>query len=477
MDVIIQSQIKSPLCRALQSIPTNSNNFLPGIPDNTPPFSKTSVTVQPTVDTGSNLNGVQVFKIPQNGRLTNVYLKYRMFGHKDDSNVTLRHDSDNVFSFGHGIETIQLRTHNNVIQTIPAAAIPFENASVCRSEQELKHVMQGMAGYEGAVASPLSYLQESRMNLPAFNASISVTDSEITSRQLQLTVWDFLVRVPLSSTFYLKDNLQTRMMEDLELVVKTKMGVTQYTGTEVTDTTPFDKVDRHEISMVAEFINFHENVEEVIRNEMFKPDVPATMLQSDYDKFTAKFIRSESSGVSATNLYYEVPLTTDALATDIFVVPKITPDNFGYEAFHSIRQSAMSFRLLACGETLLEGNRFELEGMESRQHSTVSRQYQNSGVLPLRWSQNGSRIRLGLNNTDEYFDGGISFQSLIEPKLEIRITVVNTAAPGLAADKGGDETINLKTNPERVEFDVVVKRKVLLRIDGNTGKISKSLES
>jgi len=475
MDVSIQSQIKSPLCRALQSIPTNSNNFLPGIPDNTPPFSKTSITIEPSVDTSANLNGVQVFKLPQNGRLSNVYLRYRMIGHKSDSQDTLRHDADNVFSFGHGIESIQLRTHNNVIQSIPAAAIPFENVSVCRSEQELKHTLQGLAGYEGNDASNI--FGPPRLNVPAFNPDALVTNTSITSRQIELTVWDFLVRVPLSSTFYLKDNLQTRMMEDLELVVKTKAGVTQYAGDIITDSSPLARVDRHEITAVAEYINFHENVEEVIRNEMFKPDVPATMLQSDYDKFTAKFVREESAGTSATHLYYEANLTSDALATDLFVVPKITPDNFGYEAFHSVRSAAVTYKLIASGETILEGNRFELEGVEAKHYSTVSRQYQNPGVLPIRWGENGSRIRLGLNNTDEYFDGGISFQSLIDPKLEIRVTVLDGASPTLAADKGAEETIVMKTNPERVEFDVVVKRKVLLRIDGNTGKISKSLES
>lgn len=474
MDVSIQSQIKSPLCRALQSIPTNSNNFLPGIPDNTPPFSKTSITIHPSVDTSANLKGVQVFKLPQNGRLSNVYLKYRMIGHKNDEDFTLLHDADNVFSFGHGIESIQLRTHNNVIQSIPAAAIPFENASVCRSEQELKHTLQGLAGYEG---NDLSLIYDPpRLNVPAFNPSTAVTSSSITSRQGELVVWDFLIRVPLSSTFYLKDNLQTRMMEDLELVVKTKMSVTQYAGTVFADTTPLAKVDRHELTAVAEYINFHENVEEVIRNEMFKPDVPATMLQSDYDTFTAKFVRAESTGTVAKHLYYEVNLTSDALATDIFVVPKVHPVNFGYEAFHSVRNAGVTYKLIASGETILEGNRFEIEGVEAKHYSTVSRQYQNPGVLPIRWAENGSRIRLGLNNTDEYFDGGISLQSLIEPKLEIRVTSNNEFS--VAADVGGGESFIIdEAEAGLLEFDVVVKRKVLLRIDGNTGKISKSLES
>ena len=127
----------------------------------------------------------------------------------------------------------------------------------------------------------------------------------------------------------------------------------------------------------------------------------------------------------------------------------------------------------------MSGFKAEYDGIESLQYSTVTRQYQNEGVLPLRWSRSGTRIRLALNNTDEYFDGGISFQSLVSPELVISAVCVTNDPFEFSVDIGGgkDTTTNIITDPQLLEFDVVLKRKNLLRIDGNTGKISKSLES
>lgn len=120
MDLTIHSQIQSPLVRTLQSIPTNSANFLHGIPDNTPPFSKTQIRVKKHEGKEDNLHGLQRFKIPQQGHLNNAYFIYRMYGHRDVSKNTRWFDSDNVFNFSEGIEYIELKSHNNVIQRIYA---------------------------------------------------------------------------------------------------------------------------------------------------------------------------------------------------------------------------------------------------------------------------------------------------------------------------------------------------------------------
>jgi hypothetical protein len=146
-----------------------------------------------------------------------------------------------------------------------------------------------------------------------------------------------------------------------------------------------------------------------------------------------------------------------------------------YETYESLDRCGISFELRSGGETILSGSKAEFDGVASRNYSTVTRQYQNEGVLPLRYSNSGTHIRLGLNNTDEFFDGGISFQSLQNPKLVI---VVKEADTVLTVDEGGAQTtVTLAAKPHLFEFDVVLKRKVMLRIDGNTGKISKSLES
>ena len=470
MDLTIHSQIQSPLVRTLQSIPTNSANFLHGIPDNTPPFSKTQIRVKKHVGNENDLYGIQRFKIPQQGHLNNAYLLYRMYGHRDNSGNCRYIDSDNVFNFSEGIEYIELKSYNNVIQRIYAECIPFEVASLAQGEQMLKNSLQGLAGYKGALGSAILF--PPRFSTPTIDASLG----DVTS-QGDIAIRDFLIPIPLSSTFYLKDNFQTRLLEDLEIVIKTRPATTQFKGTNTVDTNPLPIVDRHEFELVLDYINFHENVEEVIRNENFKPDVPAALLQSDYIKFRALHSSSESSGTSGTTVIHEVKLNTDALVTDIFIVPKVLPTSRLYERPQGMRLTGFYYELKSSNEVIMSGYKGEYDGIEARHFSTVNRQYQNEGVLPLRWASDGTRIRLGLNNTDEYFDGGISFQSLVEPTLTIRATVVTAAPYVFRIDVGGGETGDLVNNPTNVEYDVILKRKVMLRIDGNTGKIAKSLES
>jgi hypothetical protein len=470
MDLTIHSQIQSPLVRTLQSIPTNSANFVHGIPDNTPPFSKTQIRVKPDSGNPDNLNGVITFKIPQQGHLNNAYLVYRMYGNKSDTNEVTVFDSDNVFNFGEGIEYVELRSHNNVIQRIYAEAIPFEAASVAQGEQALKNTLQGLSGYWGSDGT--SIYQPPRYTSPTYEQTAGLA----TGRQ-ENVVRDFLIPIPLSSTFYLKDNFQTRMLEDLHIYVKTRTSTTQFLGTATPTGSPLPVTNRHDLELVLDYVNFHENVEEVIRNENFKPDVPAALLQSDYLKFAASYNRSELVGTGGKNVYYETKLNTDALVTDIFIVPKVSPSTRPYVRPQSMRNTGFYFELRSSNEVVMSGFKGELDGIEARHYSTVTRQYQNEGVLPLRWASGGTRIRLGLNNTDEYFDGGISFQSLVEPTLVIRATVAVGNAFSFYVDEGANQQYTLDSNPELVEFDVILKRKVMLRIDGNTGKISKSLES
>lgn len=471
MDIAIQSQIQSPLVRTFQSIPTNSMNFIHGIPDNTPPFSKRSIVVEKSSGDSKNLNGVQVFKLPQNGHLNAVYLRYRMFGHTDTANKTITTDADNPFVFGDGIERIELRTHNNVIQTMYPAQIPFENVSTELSESAMQRSMLDLVGFKALNTAGSEILDPPSWNESAF---FGVRSDHAAAHRAK----DYIIKLPLSSTFYLKDNFQTRMLEDLEIVVKTKMAPQQYEGTTARNLTPLPLDDTHQITLVADYINFHENVEEVIRNENHKPDVPASLYQSDSLQYKARYVSDTTSGDNKT-LTYSVDLNTDALVTDLFIIPKIHIPGNVYERANGFSSAGFHFELQSNGESIISGFKAEFDGIASRRHSTVTRQYQNEGVLPLRWSPCGTHIRLGLNNTDEFFDGGISFASLINPKLIITVSdnllSPNTFSLDLGA--GSATTGDLFTDADALDFDVVLKRRVLLRIDGNTGKISKSLES
>jgi len=489
MDIAIQSQIQSPLVRTLQSIPTNSMNFVHGIPDNTPPFSKNKIKIEPYSGTSKILNTQFKFKIPQAGHLSRMYMQYRMKGHRfypgSGARQTLLQDSDNPFNFSQGIEWIELRTRNSAIERLYPSSIVFQNASLANSEQSLRYMLQGGVGYNGtklASAGTRTFLTE-----PDFRKPLK-DDNEFISGHQNLSHQDFLLFLPFSITAYLKDTLQTRMLEDLEVVVQMKPHQSQLALLNGIDTTFGDfgaPIDVHETTLFCDFINFHENVEEVIRNENFKPNIPATILTNDYLNFRSSYVSTETrSDINQATLLYSVDLSSDALVTSIFIRNLVTSKNSAYEKTATLDEYGLHFRLLSGGQVITEGSKFEYDGIEALQYSTVARQYQNEGTLPPQFAHTGTHIRLGLNNTDEYFDGGISFQSLTNPTLEIRVTAPKediALGPKLIYTEepvGVDNSFFLGgADSSRLIFDVVLKRKVLLRIDGNTGRIQKSLES
>lgn len=467
MDVTIQSQIQSPLVRTLQSIPTNSANFVHSIPDNTPPFSKSSVVVEPDNPEVSNLDTIVKFKIPQNGRLSRMFLKLRMMGGVDALTKTLRQCNDNPLNFSQSIEWVELRTHNNVIERLYPTSILFQTTSLSHDDNSQRQALQGMIGYK---------MLSSRTHVPTIpllthplrdSQPVEIIDGTLSHQ-------DFMFLLPFSVCNYMKDNLQTRMMEDLELYVKTKVHTSQASSTIISEAIP-DRQNHFQLGL--EYINFHENVEEVIRNENFKPNIPAAILSSDSLKFRALYHTKRTVG-SFIHFVYRAPLSCDALVTSMYINAVLNVNN-KYTRPVDMGGYGQYFKLLSGNDVITEGTKVEYDGIRALQYSTVQRQYQHSGVLSPRYSQTASHIRFGINNTDEFFDGGISFQSLVDPVLEITVVgnTTPTASETFGYDQGSDETTFMLAKPTAFSFDVVLKRKVLLRIDGNTGKIQKSLES
>jgi len=477
MDIGIQSQIQSPLVRTLQSIPTNSMNYVHGIPDNTPPFSKHKVTVLPQRgETSTLLENTFKFNIPQGGHLSRMYLQYRMFGHVAEvSGLTQWQELDNPFNFSNSIEYIELGTHNSRIERLYPGSVVFQNLSLLSSDHSVRNVMQGLAGYRA--------IRTNRTLYDPPNYTTPLRDNIGTQDNFgSLSHQDYLIPVPLSFCTYLKDNLQTRMMEDLVLSVKMKKNLNQVFVDSKDSEGPESliELDVHKMKLHVEFINFHENVEEVIRNENFKPNIPAAILSNDYEQYTARYVsRDDRDNVDLSTYLYSVDLSSDALVTNIFVNAVLSQLSDLYTRADSIPNYGIHFTLLSGNEIITEGSKFEYDGIDSVHYSTAARQYQTEGVLPPRWSGAGTNIRLGLNNTDEFFDGGISFQSLTNPRLEIRVSAPKTDVNPFILNTVANNPTNyyLNNNPSLLSFNVVLKRKVMLRIDGNTGKIQKSLES
>ena len=513
-DSIIQSQITSPMVRMLQSIPTNSDTFVHNIPDNTPPFSKTRIEVEATNKTTNpvDLNGIQVFKVPQMGYLNRVYMMYRMRGHNAQTSSWY----NSPMNFAEGIEYIELRTHNNVIQRIYSEAIPFEYMSVCKTRDEKIQAIEMMSGFSSCMLDienaelkeriPSWYVfpsQQATGSAKLKRASDTFTIGIIGNPALNTPVdttqgvnfftqsLDFIIPIPLSSTFYLKDNLQTRFLEDLEIHVKTRRSKNQYvgpgnllsylsksnnsnkinyvdgTGPYVTNDVAFNLVQAnetmdHRITMVFHYHNWHENVEQTIRNTNFKPSIPACLLSSDYMQFEGVHESSDDKLVQTSTFN----ISSDALITDIFIIPILkntyisTVSHSPGRAYRFKPYSGIRFLLYSGNEIIYETSKAEADTVLANHFSTARRQHQNSGCLPNGYELYGSRIRFGFNNTDEHWDGGISLASLVNPRFVII-----------------QEGFSASTNNEWFVWKIILKRKVLLRIDSNTGYIEKSLSS
>lgn len=468
-DTIIQSHITSPLVRIMQSIPTNSDTYTHGIPDNVPPFSKNKIRIEPdTYDLTSlqkSLNSIQVFKLPRMGHLRRLSMLYRMQG-RGEGTTTMTNTKmiPTPFQFADGIEYIELRTKSNVIQRIYSDVIPFEQSSMCTNNVQLKRFMNKMKGYVASNDNSDTPLEINPF-VYRINRILKDTSQAIATNQdvIRFSSMDFLVPIPLSSTFYMKDNFDTNFVEELEVWVKTQTHPNQKTYSLNPEAQNNDL--RHVISLFAEYHHFHEDVEQVIRNTNFKPNVPACLLQSEYMKYTSPAVTL----LPANSKLFIFDIRSDALITDLFVIPMST--NFHktmnaqtYRTYdtrihYSTFEYSVYFRLKSGNEIILEGYKAEFDSIASAHYSTSRRQFQTEGMLDGDDEEYGTRIRLGLNNTDEYFNGGISLASLVNPTFEIEITPI-----------AGNSTTN-------IEFDLILKRKVLLRIDSNTGYIEKSLQS
>ena len=76
-DPWINSLVQSPLIRTLNSVPSKGNNFYYSIPDNIPPFSMDKVRILPNnAGASDGLQDTYRFRIPQNGYLNRMYLKF-----------------------------------------------------------------------------------------------------------------------------------------------------------------------------------------------------------------------------------------------------------------------------------------------------------------------------------------------------------------------------------------------------------------
>jgi hypothetical protein len=525
MDPWINSLVQSPLVRSLNTVPSRMSSFAYGVRDNVPPFSFAKEVVDqsggaqalgwdPTAVTVPSTNLNFDFRIPESGLLDRMYLRVRVFS-THCVNVTVqprrpllpvsnaatastkitRDAMSNSMNFASILETVTLQTTGNkVIQTLYPAAIAAEVQKMPSAQREFwLQCLNGFAAGQGALASPLIpiapmttlYNPYAEYGAAAGNASSAVAPN-------QHMVKDFLIPLPFSVMDQLKDNFQTRFVDDLTVQVKFResRGVTSVIPVppQTIGGTPGFRA-----SLVCIFHNFHDVIENSIRDQNFKRGFPASVYSHNYlSDVTSSFSGKKLTvRIGSKNLISEMYFALRRQSNDAnnTVHTYALPPNDG-------TVGPFRFTLYGSGRQLWQAYSWELNGPDTADyqladshaygedlaHAQLARietgrsvllDAAGSGVVagtsasvPMDRVTLGFphlySVRFGFQAHDNFYTGGLALQTISNPYVEIE----NLGSSADMWDTGAD----------KYTMDVILKSCQMLRIDSDTGVITTSLD-
>jgi len=422
--------------------------------------------------------------------------------------------ASNAWNVCNILDEMRLTTNGKLIETVYGDTIPAE---VVKMPQGLRDFyIRGMVGWQNGsgTGTPLA---EPPYELPwdpsachrdaygRYTTQEAVEGSGVQTAVLRNQHAAFICPVPLSSLKSLPKNYQTRFVEDLELEVKMKdlaRGFNEFTA-------GVDLTKHHKVELVLIYHNWHDNIENTIRNSNYKRGVPASVYSTNWVR-SALTTKALSNGGTLT-----IPLTSRNLITELVIVAK--SKNVGTNLSHVAslnrksdytmlmnRDLSYSVELVGSGKTIWSATNRELMGPDSADYDLVERKmsggdaaygglerivatrnpdsgrgltYLGSGPtqgyhqkaedithsgVDMSFAGNMAIMRFGFQTTDEFYSGGIALQTISNPTL--KITPKNTEREdGGWLDYG-------------IEFDVYVKHANLVRIDSDTGAVSRTLD-
>jgi len=417
--------------------------------------------------------------------------------------------SSNGWNVINVLSEMRLTTNGKTIETVYGETIPAE---VVKMPQQLRDFYtKGMVGWacgdhNAEVLSDPDFAQPWDPSACHRDVdgrlTIAPNFSNGYAKQVQLNRnqhANFLVPVTLSSLKTLSKNYQTRFVEDLELEVRMKELAR---GFNVTSNNA-DSSTYHTVELVLIYHNWHDNIENTIRNSNYKRGVPASV-------YSTNWVRAATSvAVKSNALPLTIPLSSRNLVTEICVVAK--SKSAGDVMAHPSLQVAKSdytvlldrdfkYRLefTGSGKCIWEGSNYELHGPDTSDYDLSDRrllggdsayggsdktarapyevhgsehpsalagaasktsaiEYTQGGV-DYSFGDNMAILRFGFQTTDEFYSGGVALQTISNPSI-----VITPPAGALWLDK-------------EIEFDVYVKHANLVRIDSDTGAVTRTLD-
>jgi hypothetical protein len=516
MDPWINSLVQSPLVRSLNTVPSRMSSFAYGVRDNVPPFS----FVKEVVDrksggqalgwgesaTKPSLETKFDFDIPESGLLDRMYLRVRMYS-KDAGNTprpALEHpegvDADatraqflakrdvnsrsNSMNFASILNSVTLRTSGNkTLHTLYPTAIAAEVQKMPSAQREFWY--QCLNGFAATGTVPFTQLYNPYAEiLSAPGTNFTSTVAGISTQHADA---DFLIPLPFAVLDQLKDNFQTRFVDDLSVAVELKddPALTDYTDS--TGTPGF------RCSLVCMYHNFHDVIENSIRDQNFKRGFPASVYSHNY-------VREDQTFVSGKKLTFR--FRNNNIISEMYCALKCVPGT-GVKVHTAALPNRgdvgpFKFTLYGSGRQLWQAYSWELSGPDTADYQladahaygedlarpVLARRVVNGSIAsatdlvstataltnaPLDVVTLGFQqlycIRFGFQAHDSFYTGGLALQTISNPTLEIE-SLGSEPNPWIAPP---DDTL-------RYGMDVILKTCQMLRIDSDTGVITTSLD-
>jgi hypothetical protein len=441
MDLTIQSLVQSPYMRAMAVVPTKSEQLVHGIHDHLPPLVKTQVKVTPIRNPGTN--GRWIFNIPRRGLWHSAQLVVRP--KQSSKDLTQQFDERQLrtaSTFVEAIENIELFSKQRFIERLIPEAIVSE---MLGKSQKMEQWYQ----FSYADVNPATdAVEDDDVAWPDIATNKYVGGLDSSTDRLRCRP-HYIIPLPLSCFTSMKKNFQTLFVESLSLVVQSK------------DFGYFD-IDGYDMELHCEYHSFHPNVETVIRNANYKQSIPATLPWHDWIQFDQQ---------TNNSMFIEYSLESDALISKILVVPQWKHMNANVKTMKLSQNLYIVIRSLS--EVLFEGSvaslrtRYDLCMDETDATQAVETILDDaySFYIP---------IHFGLRRDQERFTGGLALSSITNPRIQVYPNE-NVYRSGNASKL--TDLFPSKSNYEAMDFKILGKRHFFLRIDSDTGVITRSIES
>lgn len=462
MNPVIQSLVQSPYVRTMSAIPSKSEELVHGVENFLPPLSRTKVVIRPS--TGRLSGEAYRFEIPRRDYLDRLELVFRCRVPSTANPVTVGATSisdvtsalDSVTSglskamlsckqpYSNLISSIELYSKNRFIERLDPEAIWHEEA--IRNDTEdagsgldfhytyLTNIIDPTSGSKSGLFHPFPVRSSTLFSFGLH----SLTD---------LRNAQFHLPLPFCSTSMLKKNFQTNFLETLQVVVNTKWcKLFQLTA-----------ANGYDMQLVATYHQFHPNVETVIRNANYKPGIPATLPWWEWVEFTQRV----TQGLSV--IQYQ--LDSDYLISELMLVPSFGSSlDSGTVTFDWTRQN-FYFVLTTDNQVIFEGDARGL--MSDGEYNLADNEVH---MRRNHYEDNNLVIRFGLQY-GEIFTGGLAISSLNNVVISIYSSEAHYRGLATVLFPPGSTPI------APFDFRILGKRHYMLRIDSDTGVVSRAIDA